>query len=159
MSSLSNHKKLLVFALLLILVSVIFLISKLQPTSRQGSSEKPSSRKLVVSEGHPSIFYAVLELDPNTNVVTQITSGQASGDLPYLSPEKPQANIDNLIYRIEVVSDKNLLLQSGWDQIGKKLVLTPQNTLKFRITTQYQKNAFVKIYLPDGKLIWTGKIT
>lgn len=164
LSFLSNNKKLLLtYFSILILIPISFLLitqlkkpvikSQPKPTTTETTTVTPS-----VENSHPSLFYADLEYDPKNNSVTQRAFGKINGDIPYLSPDPPPASSEKLIYKIEVLSDKNELLQTGWSSISKKLISTSKNTLRFRVTTVYQPKAILRVSLPNNKIIWTGKI-
>lgn len=150
-SSKNLKKVLILITLILILGAGAWYLQKYLPEPQKAEPEQ-------ISADHPMLFYANLELDPKTNLITQINVGKGTGDLEYYSPTQPTPASQTFIYKVEVVSDKNLLLQSGWNSQPVKLIQTNKGTLQFRVYATYQKDAYVRLYLPDNKLVWTGKM-
>ncbi len=110
----------------------------------------------------PQLFYADLEYDQTTHLVTQHRLGKTQGSV-ILLPEPPATTSGQLVYKIEVVSSQKELLQSGWVSTPKELLSTPNKTLRFKVIALYRPQAFVNIYFPyeDGvknKIIWTGRM-
>lgn len=110
------------------------------------------------TEGHPELFYAKLEYNPKTSLVTQLAISQTTGDLRPLRPTQPLGLPEEFVYRIEVISDQNEILQNGWGRAYKELIVTPANTYGLQIYAPYTPNAIIRMYLPDGKLVWTGRM-
>lgn len=112
-----------------------------------------------ITENHPDLFFVDLSYILKNDFATQLGTGKANGDPPiyFLEHPKPAQNI--FIYKVEVVSDNNELIQQGWK--AASMLLAKKNAkdkLLFRVTTLYKKNAIIKIYTMDNKLIWTGII-
>lgn len=105
---------------------------------------------------HPQLFYAYLEYDPKTNLVTQLATARTNGDKPTFLPDQSVASLDLFIYKVEIISEKNVLLETGWDTKHKSLITTDKNTYRFRVMTSFYPNASVRVYSSDNKLIWTG---
>lgn len=109
-----------------------------------------------------SLFYADLEYNPKTGVVTQlkaglIKSGQEQSPLSANLPKDLASS--NFAYKVEVLSpDSKTILESGWKITFKKVIETPKGTYRFGVVTAYKPNSIIKIYLPGNKLIWTGKV-
>lgn len=123
---------------------------------RQTTTTEAAS--LIYTQSHPSLFYANLEYDPKNGVVTLLNVGKTNGDLPPALPNPPKDSATRFIYKVEVVSDKNELLETGWFSTPKELITTDKGTFKFTITTSYKPNYHIRVYLPPNKQIWTGVI-
>lgn len=164
-----NRKTYLVilgYFLILIIIPITFYLFKDPIKANFFKTKVQVQPKLVrettisqaATENHPKLFYADLEYDPQTGLVTQNALGKTNGDPPPLLPSPPSITLDNLIYKVEVVSDENVLLRSGWGVIPKEIAQTPQKTLSFRITTLYENQAMVRVILPEKGIIWTGRM-
>lgn len=162
-----SNKKIIIFltATLILAVSIPILtlilrgkLPLLQPEKVQPKLVKETTVSKVAAELHPELFYAQLEYNPRTQTVTQLVTSKASGDIPILLATPPASDTNLFIYKIEIVSDKNVLLEAGWDAKYKSIITTGQNTYQFRVITKFYKDAFIRVYLPDNKLIWTGVI-
>lgn len=96
----------------------------------------------------------------------QKNSGTGNSDRPILDVDQPKNLPNYFTYKLEVKSEKDELLQSGWVQLPLKILLTKQNTLELRINTIYQKNAIITVSIPQDnqnsqsnlKVLWKGKI-
>lgn len=157
-------KNLLFIAVIIIIPAILLLLSfkldlknplasKTEPKLiKQGNVADPGSQ----IQNHPQLFYAYLEYDPKTNLVTQLATARTNGDKPTFLPEQPAASSNLFIYKIELVSEKNVLLETGWDTKHKSIITTDKNTYKFRVMTSFYPNASIRVYSSDNKLIWTG---
>ncbi|MEK7616491.1 MAG: hypothetical protein AAB414_00360 [Patescibacteria group bacterium] len=113
----------------------------------------------VAAKSHPSLFYADLEYDPNTEAVALRETSVGRGDPPSLFPDKPPDDNNRLSFKVEVVSKENIVLQSGWYSDYKQKVKPKEGLLRFSVVTGYEPGAIVKLYYPnESKLIWLGKI-
>lgn len=112
----------------------------------------------LVRQTHPNIFQAELEYNSTTDIVTQITTTKINGDIPHFLENQPRAYPGDFAYKVEVVSDQNELIQTGWKSIPQEILIKRRDNIYLTITTIYQPKAIVRIYLPSGKLIWTGGI-
>lgn len=146
----------LILILIALIVTVVLVIKKVTPQI-QPISKEASQSSSIVSE-HPELFYATLQYNPTSQTMTQLTSGKANGDIPHLFGEQPNISPSRFTYKIEIVTDKNVLVQSGWESISKELIQTPDGNLEFKVVTIYEPNAVIRVSLPDGNIIWTGKI-
>lgn len=109
-------------------------------------------------EGHPELFSASIEYNPANGHVTQRSIGKGGGDPPLLFSEKPEPDASRFIYKIEVISEENAVLQSGWYSVHKQRAETANNTIRLDVVTNYFPGAIVRVFLSDNQLIWTGKI-
>ena len=110
-------------------------------------------------DSHPNLFSSVLEYDLEKGTAIQLTTNKLKGDQTVLLLNQPIGSENDFIYKTEVLSDKNELLQSGWTLISSDIINKNGNKIVFQITCMYISKATIKIYLPDNRLIWTGKIT
>lgn len=108
--------------------------------------------------GHPQLFYADLEYNPATDTVTQLKTGNTSGDIPQLLDQVPTSSSARLNLKIETIGENKKLLHLGWITLFKEVIKTPEGTFKFQITTVYQPKTTVNVYLQGKRLIWTTKI-
>lgn len=104
------------------------------------------------------LFYAELEYNPQSKSVLQHETGKISGELPQLLEFAPAASADKLNYKIETLSDQDKLLHLGWVSLIKEARKTQQGTFRFKITTAYQPNAQVKVYIQGVGPVWMAKI-
>lgn len=110
-------------------------------------------------KGHPTLYYADLEYDPKTAITTQFGTGITYGDPPYLQPNQPSTQSPNkFIFKIEISDESGKISEAGWKETYREIIQTPTGKLRFRITATYRKKSFIKVYLADKKLIWTGKM-
>lgn len=107
-------------------------------------------------EAHPNLFYANLEYNTKTGVVTQLSTARVKGDGPSLLSEPPATSSALFVVKMEVVSDKNELIQSGWISMFRKVIESKDNILNLKIIASYIEKAIIRISLPSGKIIWTG---
>lgn len=112
----------------------------------------------VGSKSHPEIFFADLEYDPQTNLVTQHELGSINGDVSPLYSQQPATSNTEFVYQAEIISKENTLLESGWNSVPYEISKTAKNTFRFKVRTAYRLGSIIKIYLPNNQLIWTGKI-
>lgn len=114
----------------------------------------------IATASDDNLFFASLEYDPNTGLVTQLKTGTFKAESTPLFPNLPQKlSPQEFAYKIEVLSEESEVLQSGWVVTFKKAIQTRKGTFAFGIAVPYRPNTFVKVYLPGNKLIWTGRIT
>ncbi len=144
---------LLVGLLIFYLIKLADIKSEVKPKLVRESTVAEISIK-----NHPQLFYADLEYNPQTHLVTQVNTGEANGDPPTLLTEQPTIPTDRFLYKIEIISDKNELLLSGWDTQYKTLITTDTGSYKFRVVLEFYPQAIVRLYLPNGQLIWTGSM-
>lgn len=116
----------------------------------------------IAVEGHPQLFYADLEYDPATGLVTQQAIEKTQGDLEGFYLDPPGSLPQYFIFKVIVVKDGTTITY-GWDTILEELARTPQNTLEFQVITSYSENSVVYVYLEDSpgswnKLIWSGRM-
>lgn len=104
------------------------------------------------------LFYADLEYNPSSKSVLQHDTGKTSGELPQLLDFAPAVSADKLNYKIETLSDQDKLLHLGWVSLVKQARKTEQGTFKFRMTTAYQPNAQVKVYIQGVGPVWLAKM-
>lgn len=104
------------------------------------------------------LFYAELEYNLQSKSVLQHETGKISGELPQLLEFAPAASADKLNYKIETLSDQDKLLHLGWVSLVKQARKTEQGTFRFRITTAYQPNAQVKVYIQGVGPVWLAKM-
>lgn len=141
---------------LFVLVVGFLVFKNFSSKSKENVSTPPSSTNTLVD--HPNLFSAYLEYNPNTQEVKQLSTGKANGDIPVLNPNQPPASPDDFVYQIELISQKNELLQKGWVLLPKSAIKTRDGLLRFHVYTLNKPGAIVQVSLPDGKKIWTGKI-
>lgn len=111
----------------------------------------------IATESHPEVFYANLEYDPKTGVVTQYGVSKTNGDPPLLLGEKPKPDPKRFTYKITVLSKDNIGLQSGWYSTPLEIVKTPQNTFRFDAVASYEPEAILQIEI-DNKNVWAVKM-
>lgn len=146
-------------------LSFLFVFPRLNLTNPFSQKTEPKlikqgniSELSLEIQDHPKLFYADLEYDPKTGVTTQLTTGTNNGDPPPLLPNKPKTTSSSkFIYKVEVTSGSTIL-QSGWVTDYMEIIQTPEGKLNFRVTATYYPKAFVKVFLSDNQLIWTGRI-
>lgn len=109
-------------------------------------------------ESYANIFYANLEYDPQNGQTTQLEVGKLRGEPPQLSPELPKLSNDNIAYKIEVVSENGDIVEAGWLLAYKELITTKRGTWLLKIGMPYKPQSFIKVYLENGRLIWTVKM-
>lgn len=110
------------------------------------------------AQGHPDLYHADLEYDPNSKLVIQRFVSTSQGDEPYLSQIKPEFSNENFIYRVEVTTPTGEFLGGGWKSIPKSVLTLENKRLRFFITSKYSKGAFIRLYQADDYLIWTGRM-
>lgn len=162
----SPVKVFILFIILLGLAALVYFV--VYKYIRQGHIVKPKLIKQDNSyqqtkEVHPQLYYVDLEYNPKTPLIIQKGSGKSSGDLPIITNSPLQNPPNYFTYKLEVKSDKGLVLQNGWASIPKEIFTTQNNTLLLRIYTVYEKGAIITLSLPDKsfenlKILWTGKI-
>ncbi|MEK7521189.1 MAG: hypothetical protein AAB599_00075 [Patescibacteria group bacterium] len=143
------------------LVGGVFIYKNWDKISGFISPKKPKITKSgttvdLIRQTHGNLFRAELEYDSKTGVVVQLQTGLTNGDTPYFLQNSPQSFPGDLVYRVEIVSNENELLQTGWKVIPQEILISEGDKTRFVITTVYKPKAMVRVYLPDGKLIWTG---
>lgn len=172
-----NPKLLILFIILIVLGTLgYFLIPSFVsylPFIKSGTSTEVKPKLVKESNtfeeainSHPSIYFVNLEYDPKSGLVMQKNSGTGNSDRPILDVDQPKNLPNYFTYKLEVKSEKDELLQSGWVQLPLKILLTKQNTLELRINTIYQKNAIITVSIPQDnqnsqsnlKVLWKGKI-
>lgn len=172
-SSLKDKRLLLIISLFLLFSVLIPLITfvfkdqirqKLFPLDFKFSTTPKVIREgkidQVVDSVGQDFFFVNLEYDPKNGSVTQRETGKIKGDFAPLYPDQPKdVSQAAFVYKIEVISIEKEILQSGWMVTLKKIIQTTQGTFKFEVATIYRQNAFIKVYLPGDKLIWTGRMT
>lgn len=124
---------------------------------------KPTQSPVRVSEGESKtdLFIAELEYNPANSKVTQLKAEKQQG--PQLWPlpaQLPKESVSSsmFVYKIEVWNLKQEITYSGWVFGFKKIMRTDKGNLKLTVMVPYQSHSFVKVYLLDDKLIWTGKM-
>ncbi len=149
----------LIFAVFFIIIATIiwYLFSQTQNQTSQDLQNDKQITDNPIIQSHPKIFVADLEYDPKTKVVTQLSTGTGNADYPYMPTEQPPTSDKRFVYKVEVI-DNDTLIQSSWASIPKEIILTQNNTYKFKLTTLYIKGAIVRVSLPNEKYIWTGSI-
>lgn len=108
-------------------------------------------------KSQPAQYYATLSYNPKTSRIIQLASGKTQGLIPNLS-KKPVTSPDKTNFRVEVLDNKNKILQKGWLSVDKKLANKLTNIVNFRLVTLYGPKNIVKVYNFDNKLAWTGVI-
>ncbi|MBI2596583.1 hypothetical protein HYW41_00265 [Candidatus Daviesbacteria bacterium] len=153
---------LLIILALIIVFSIggyfLFLKSAGVTTKIQPKLIKQTTINKLATDTHPDLYYVDLEYNPKTNLISQLSTGTTKGDLPPLFPSQPPNDPNEFIYRLEVVSNKNELLQKGWSTTAKKILQTAKGDLDFRVTTVYAQGAIIRLFYPDGSIAWTGQI-
>ncbi len=129
--------------------------------AKQTQIFKPRAQEVIpiptsapkITDSHPEIFYALLEYNTEAKTVTQINTGKIRGDLPPLLQSPPSVNSGRTMYKIEVFSAQNGLLQSGWGTIP---ISHSSQAPQFQLFTVYEAGSQVKLYLQNDKLVWQG---
>lgn len=111
----------------------------------------------IINEDHPTLFIAKLDFDPKTNTVIQKSITTSRGDLPLLLNSPPATSSAKFVYRVDVRTDKNRQLQAGWSWVYKEMK-NKEGRLEFQITTVYEPKAIVRVYLPNDRQIWVGRM-
>lgn len=107
---------------------------------------------------HPDMFFVHLRYNPHTSSVTLQESGVVNGTpIPPLL-EKPAPNPKNLIYKVEVISPDNIVLQAHWYSVPLGFIENPDGTLSVFAGAFYRPGAYIQISLPNEEILWTGKI-
>lgn len=124
---------------------------------------KPTQSPARVSEGkgQANLFSAELDYNPAIGTAAQLRAEKKQGSTPLpLLPQLPKEGISSniLAYKVEVWNLKQEVIFSGWILGFKRIMQTDKGTYKLALTVPYQENSFVKVYLSDNKLIWTGKM-
>lgn len=175
MDSAQKRKKLLNFILsvviLAMLIPTIAFIYKYNSRFNIKSKVQPkivntTTLSKITSKSHPKIFYADLEYNSELEIATQLSTNKAEGDSPYFSAETPALSDTNFVYKVEVISLKNVVLDSGWVSIRKELVKTSSGKINFRVSSSYHPEAIMYVYVPSEKkkdytnpqLVWVGKM-
>lgn len=150
---------LVVLSLIITTAGTVYLfqnISKQQSQKEEGEKIEPVDKIL---EGHPQFFLADIEYNPQTGTVIQRGTSVGRGDPPPFFSERPPEDPNRISYKVEVVTEENIILQSGWYSDYKQKVQTKENTLRFSAVAGYSPGATIKLYYPtEDKLIWIGKI-
>ena len=110
----------------------------------------------LVGSEHPSIFYVYLVYNPQTGTTNQLKTGLSEGDPFPLLPKQPQSSLENLDYKIEVLSSEKLVLQSGWKTQLKKFSQTKEGEYRLGFGILYKPGLIVRVVWPGNKVIWTG---
>lgn len=134
--------------------------SKFNPLNKadiQTNLAKKSNLDKVFQKKHPELYFVDLEYNPKNGLVTQIATGKTSGDPQKLLPS-PLISSRYFTYKVEIISDKNELISSGWVSSVKEILLTNINSIVFRVITPYIVGSTIRLSLPDNKVIWSGKM-
>src|SRR5258708_11821136 len=147
----------IVFFVILIPLSLLIYLNRSRIISKFNKPNlvlpKTSSIKSIEAiRGHPAFFYADLDINPQNNLVTLLKTGTGNGDFPDLMKIPPATSSAKLIYKVELLSEQNELLQSGWQYQYKKLILTKKNTYQLRLTSYFRPKAIIKLYVPSNQL-------
>lgn len=113
----------------------------------------------LVLEDYTDLYLAILEYDPKTDLVAQLKTANIKGEVPYLFSNQPMETPVEFVYKVEVVSSSNnKILLAGWNKVYKEIAQTEQGKISIRILVPIYSQSVVKVYLPNNKLIWTGKM-
>ncbi len=167
----SSWKNLAAFGSILIFVILLFSIYvlKANPVSLLSSKVRnvisPPTSKVVekgdltkiLNDQHAKSFYAELEYDPATGKVLEHYAGISNGDIDPLS-SSPEISSVIFNFRIEVLSDKNELVFSGWNNLFKRVITTPEKKYSFSVYAPYYHNATVSVFDIDNHKLWQSKI-
>lgn len=118
---------------------------------------KTTTLTQLLSENHSGskLFYAEIEFDPQKKATTLLETGYSNG-YPFPLRDTPSSSSAKLFsYKLELISSENKLLQNGWVSESKEMILTPNKTYRFRITTLAEEKSLIKLSLPDNKLFWS----
>ncbi len=126
-------------------------------TPQVGSEPSPVHPTNIINDQHSKLFYADLEYDPNSGKVTEIDTGISHGDLDPLS-SSPISSSVMFNYRIEVISETNQLMFSGWSNLFKRVIATPERKYRFSVYCPYYANANISVFTLDNQKIWQSKI-
>lgn len=161
-------KNLLFIAVIIIIPAILLLLSfKLDLKNPLASKTEPKLikqgniadlPKSALATNLSPLFYAELEYNPQSKSVLQHETGKISGGLSQLLEFAPAASADKLNYKIETLSDQDKLLYLGWVSLIKEARKTEQGTFRFRVTTVYQPNAQIKVYVQGVGPVWMAKI-
>ena len=126
--------------------------------SKQQTAQKTEEQSTITSfqETHPELFYAEIEYNPETKVSILLANGKTNGDLPLLNPTEPPDSPTQFIYKIEVISKDDRLMQYGWVSTPKERILTTEGSFRLFILIQYHQESTIQLELPNGQVIWTG---
>lgn len=160
-----DKKKWTILGGILVIIIIFLFLFIFNRDQKRTPSSKESSRTIQTKDSqiltqHPELFYVNLSLETRTNVVTQLNMGKIKGDLPvYLNEQLPATYSATLfIYKVEVISDKNELLLKGWRAIPIAIAEKTSGFLNWTVLAKHTPNALVKVYLNNGKLVWTGRV-
>lgn len=165
------RKPLLIILAIFIIGGLIFggiyfgpqLITRFQKNFKKAQNQPKITSKGTLSnlaiQDKPRLFYVGLEYNPKTGNTTQLKTKIINSEPSPLFPSLPKTITSaQFVFKVELISDKSEIVQSGWVVTFKKAVETPQGTFRFGVAPPYRPNYIIKIYLPDNKLIWVGRI-
>lgn len=113
----------------------------------------------LISEDHPELFYVDLDYNPENDAVIQRNSGLVNGDpSPLFSNPPKEGKPEKFVYKIEVISESKEVTQSGWFYVYKEIAQTESGRLILKVSVKYQPKSLIRVYLPNNKLIWIGRM-
>lgn len=138
---------------LIVFVASSFLVTR---TSHPKSTSKKDA-KTTKPANATELYFADLEYDPKMQTITQLRTGKTTGQLRRSS--KPVSTTSGqFIYKLDVHSKQNKLLEEGWEAIPAKAITNSKGTMSFRVNAKYVKDAVVRVLTTDNKLFWVGVI-
>lgn len=149
---------LLVIAVLVIFITAAGFIAIKYLYHKQPSITDRQSVKTAGSVSHPKLYQALLEFNPSTGTIVQLKIETVFGLIPVLLLDKPKEDQAEFTYKLIILDQKNIVINSGWMSEPKKYIQTKNKRYRFWVTSEYVPGAVIRLYYPDDKLLWTGFI-
>lgn len=162
-----HNKKILVIGLILVIASTALALGWYYYSLNQPKQIKVLTKPKIIKEksavqqlvsGHPQIYYVNLEYSLDTSAITIISKGKMNGSPPIFLPSPPNQSKEMFIYKVEVISDENEVLHSGWVSEFKSLIEFSPRKYSLVITSTYKPKATIRLLSVKDELIWLGKI-